>query len=490
MVGVVPLGVVGVHRVRHVGGDAERARQRPRPVLLAAAARRQGPRQHALQQRALGARLGTAPDLLVVEGRQHRYVGGPCAPRRRVHQRRHPGVYGDLVVQPGRHHELPVHAQVSGRLHVVQHQVPGQHVRRVLPGGRRDPAQQFALARLAQRPDRRDVSLPVQGHALVHRAVQVDGQLGHAQQGFVDLDQPVARDAVRAAQGEPAGDAEVPVEPGVQRDPAVDLHADLPPARGPGVRRGFDPEVRRVGVGADDPERGVGGCVLGDVPGDQRPGAGDEAAARRPRPVVRAAQFAEPGLLQALGRARHHVVRGRAGGDEGEQVVGVAAVGGRSHTASAFPVFGCGWEGGSGRGRVGMSGSGLVGEAGAAVRRDGRSRRRPGRPRRRGPRTPPRGVPRGVPAPAGRAGRRTPRAVRCTRRAGCGRSRGPTGRWRIPGTFDNPSPGPGAAQARSTARCGKAAVPDPPPRPGGRGSRCPCRRSSGRPGRAAPGRGR
>lgn len=59
----------------------------------------------------------------------------------------------------------------------------------------------------------------------------------------------------------------------------------------------------------------------------------------------------EAGLLQALGGARHGVVRGGAGPDEGQQVVGVAAVGKRRHTASAFPVFDGDSEGGGvGRG--------------------------------------------------------------------------------------------------------------------------------------------
>lgn len=50
MVRVVAFGVVGVHGVRHVGGDAEGAREGPVEVLGAAAARGDGPAEHPLQQ--------------------------------------------------------------------------------------------------------------------------------------------------------------------------------------------------------------------------------------------------------------------------------------------------------------------------------------------------------------------------------------------------------------------------------------------------------
>ncbi|MGW1222487.1 universal stress protein, partial [Streptomyces californicus] len=45
----------------------------------------------------------------------------------------------------------------------------------------------------------------------------------------------VARDAVRAAQGEPAGDAEVPVEPGVQRPGTPGSPRTAPPPSAPGA---------------------------------------------------------------------------------------------------------------------------------------------------------------------------------------------------------------------------------------------------------------
>lgn len=99
MVRVVAFGVVGVHGVRHVGGDAEGAGEGPVEVLGAAAARGDGPAEHPLQQGALGARLGAAADLFVVEGGEHRDVGGRPGGGGGGDQRGDARVHGDLVVQ-------------------------------------------------------------------------------------------------------------------------------------------------------------------------------------------------------------------------------------------------------------------------------------------------------------------------------------------------------------------------------------------------------
>ncbi|KPC65369.1 hypothetical protein ADL27_60635, partial [Streptomyces sp. NRRL F-6602] len=66
-------------------------------------------------------------------------------------------------------------------------------------------------------PDRLHVLLPVQLQAVVGAAVQVDGELRDAQQRPVDVDQ----DVTAVPQGDPPGEAEVPVEPGVEQRAAV-----------------------------------------------------------------------------------------------------------------------------------------------------------------------------------------------------------------------------------------------------------------------------
>ena len=52
--------------------------------------------------------------------------------------------------------------------------------------------------------------------------------------------------------------AEVAPEPRVQEHAAVGLDGELAGAGAAGVGAGLDAEVRRVGVGADQPERGTG----------------------------------------------------------------------------------------------------------------------------------------------------------------------------------------------------------------------------------------
>ncbi|GAA3054852.1 hypothetical protein GCM10020000_41330 [Streptomyces olivoverticillatus] len=136
----------------------------------------------------------------------------------------------------------------------MHHQVPAADLRGVDAGLLGDEADQIALADLAQAPDRRHVALLVQLEPVrVDPAVEVDGQLRHAQQRPVDVDQ-----AVRAVpQGDPAGQAEVAVEPGVEQRAAVDLDGHLPPALGAGVRQRLDAQVGGESVWAPTILNGV-----------------------------------------------------------------------------------------------------------------------------------------------------------------------------------------------------------------------------------------
>ena len=58
-------------------------------------------------------------------------------------------------------------------------------------------------------------------------AVEVDCELGYAENGLVVAVQQRLDRTVAAVDGDPAGEAEVAVEPRVQQDTAVHLHADL-----------------------------------------------------------------------------------------------------------------------------------------------------------------------------------------------------------------------------------------------------------------------
>ena len=92
---------------------------------------------------------------------------------------------------------------------------------------------------------------------VVHAAVEVDRELWNAR------DRPVHVDEVRRAVAgqDPPGDAEVAVEPRVEEHTAVDLDAELTPARRIGVGVRLHAQAGRVGVGADQTERGVGTVV-------------------------------------------------------------------------------------------------------------------------------------------------------------------------------------------------------------------------------------
>ncbi len=333
---LVPLAVVRVDGVAHVRGEADGAGERPGAVLRGAAARVDRTVQDVAEQRALRTGVGLAAGLLVVEGGQHRDVRQPGGAVRGGDGGERGGgrVHREQVVQARAGQQLAVPAEVGGGLDVVRHEVPADHVVGGHPGPLGDVGDQRALVDRAEAPDRGEVALLVELHALVDLAVQVDGELRHAQQRLVQLDE--ADGAV--LEREPAGDAEVAVQPGVQRDTAVDLHRDLPPARRAGVRQRLDAQVGRVGVGTDDPERGLGARALRQVPGDQRAAADQVAPADGAVPGVRLGDLPEARLLQPLRGARDRVVRGRRGAEEGDQIVAVRPVeeclaGGGRHTA-------------------------------------------------------------------------------------------------------------------------------------------------------------
>ena len=160
------------------------------------------------------------------------------------------------------------------------------------------------------------MALHVELEALgVDAAIEMDGELRHARHRSLGVDE--RRRA--AAVDDVTGDAEVPVEPRVVQDAAVHLDAELLPAGGAGIGARVDPQTRRVGVGADDPQRCRRGEAGGEAPRDDRtvahdvPGLGDVA----PRvPLVEPDEAGEPGDDRSDG-----VPRGRRVVEEGDQVV-------------------------------------------------------------------------------------------------------------------------------------------------------------------------
>ena len=122
---------------------------------------------------------------------------------------------------------------------------------------------------------------------------------------------------------QPAADAEVAVQPGVQPRPAVRLQRDHLPAGDEPVGVLLDPQVRAVGVAADDAERDAG--VVAGLPGDQRAGARRRSSRPRGRPGVALGQFGEArGASVARAAVDADVERRRRGVDELTEALGAS----------------------------------------------------------------------------------------------------------------------------------------------------------------------
>ncbi len=249
---LVALGVVRVDGVGHVGREARRRGEGAVAIVAPAAAGDDEAVQHRLEQRPGRARGALGADLLVVEEAGD---GGLRRARR--------GCSTSAVTAAQDEQRLSSRADAMSscssaeerrRREVVQHQVPGRDVGRVEPGRGGHELDEGPLRRRAEPPHRRQVHLLVEEQpALVDVPVEVDGQLRDAGQRLVQQDQH----DLAVAPDQPAGQPQIPVEPGVDERAAVDLDRQLPPAHAAGVGTGLDPEVGRVGVGADDPEPGA-----------------------------------------------------------------------------------------------------------------------------------------------------------------------------------------------------------------------------------------
>ena len=114
--------------------------------------------------------------------------------------------------------------------------------------------------------------------------------------------------------GDPARQPEVAVEPRVEQHAAVDLDAELAAADPAGVGLGLDPQVRAVGVGADDPEPGAGPA---GPPGDERRHRADEAGlVWRPATRRRGGPRANPAASRRSAAVATAWIRRRRGVDE------------------------------------------------------------------------------------------------------------------------------------------------------------------------------
>lgn len=226
--------------------------------------------------------IGLAADLLVIEHGEHRYGRTGFGDGRQECPQ--PGVAGALVVQSRCADQIQVAADQLGRHQIMGHEFPAQHRTGFDAGAFGDEGQERARFP-ADPPHRVHMPLRVQGHPAPILG-EMDGQLRYPQDRFVDANQSLPHH-ISVAYREPSGDAEVAVQPRVEPGPAVGLQPDHLPARHRGVGMLFDPQIRAVGMRADDSERGglpgaeSGGRTRSAVgPGDQGAAAHHVVAAR------------------------------------------------------------------------------------------------------------------------------------------------------------------------------------------------------------------
>lgn len=292
---LVLLGVVGVHGVGHVGRHQEGSRQRllkggvvGADVLVAAGRRRDD--GHAAKDGgdqvgacALG---GLGANLFVIEADHHAdrvIVLEAVGSGHGLNEGLERAVRHFEVVEAGRHDKLVIDAAEARLLRVVEHQlkvdnrrnigagvlgneledgrvVARRHGRqRILGGGRQGGlVGRLVELGLGQVEDGEELRLLV--GVKVGLTVEVDGEVGDAEDGLVNLDQ-LLHDVATLANKDAAGDTQIAIEPRVPDAAAVRLDADLVVAEVGLFRDGLDAQAGRVGVGAND-GNGVAGLPL------------------------------------------------------------------------------------------------------------------------------------------------------------------------------------------------------------------------------------
>ena len=318
MVGVVLVGVVGMDAVGVVGGDQQRLLDGTHELVALGQQAAQG----LLEHRAVGAAGRAGTDFLMVVAHQH---AGFLAVG--IEQGLQAGVAGQQVVQARAGDEVLVQADHRRALGIVEAQFVVQHhvgVQAVftgqLVGQHGTEIHTLVAGELGE--DRWQFVLRVDGPTLVGFTVEVDGQVGNDRDRRLEVDQLAFHLAI-AAEGHPAGQGQVAVEPGGQQCATVDFHAQLPEALALQFRLRLDPQARAVGMGADHADAAVQRGVPTQLDGDD----GGIIA----RDVVAAIGLGGPRLalvqalvaccFQALNQAGSGMERGRGGLEEVDQAL-------------------------------------------------------------------------------------------------------------------------------------------------------------------------
>ena len=205
------------------------------------------------------------------------------------------GVTRQQVVDAGRGQQLAVVPEATRGLQAVQHQVERHHflgIEAVL--GRTERLEE--RRRLPEAPHGRHVALAVEDQSgLGDVTIQVDGQLGHPHTVIV-----VAYQAnPTVAEYHPAGHSQVTVQPRVEQDAPVHLHAELAVSGCSGVGPRFQAQVGTVGVGSDDAKALAGRVPVTEHPRDHGAIAHHQVAARFVGPAVDLGQRDETLVVEA-----------------------------------------------------------------------------------------------------------------------------------------------------------------------------------------------
>ena len=298
---------VGVDAVGVVHGHHDRRGDGPRVVLV----RGGETSQHVKEKGPASARGAHAADFLVVV--QHHEQGLFRRPAG-LDQGTHRDVAANEIVQARAGDEFLAPADECRRLQVVQRQFEVEHGicidLRVVPPQLRQ--QQLWQVELAATEQCRKVSLGVDAAPLIDVPVQMDGQARDGGNRALNIQQMGANCAGAGAYLDAAGEPEVAIEPGVQQDATVDLHAQPGVAAAVAQRIGFQAQTRTVGVGADHAPAAFRVSARTGREGDQRRAvARDVVTTVGFDPPRRAAvERSEPCTGEPAAQQRGGVVRG------------------------------------------------------------------------------------------------------------------------------------------------------------------------------------
>jgi hypothetical protein len=237
------------------------------------------------------------------------------------------------VVESRCGNELLVASDERARFDGVQHEVPEEDLVRVdIDLARQELAERSRLG-LADAPHRHEVLLRVQLETLaVDLPIEMDRELRDASDRPVDVHELDAT----AAQRHAARKTEVAVEPRVEQRASVDLDCEQLHAGAFDVGLRLHPQVRAVGVRADDAKRRRCGCVLRNRPRDQAPVAHEVVAHAVSRgPFGGFVDLGESRSFEERSGGRARMERGRRVVDEGQEGAGRVELSGVHHRSDS-----------------------------------------------------------------------------------------------------------------------------------------------------------